>query len=142
MNKIYVIRQGRLYYSDVLDERHYMYGFLHRTDATRFTQFLKTYNKRHSRYPYIGQRNVVLRSTRPNTDSLFIDVEPLEMFQYKCVINGTRLFGIENFDYTDENGNIDAHISGGEIEGNFEPHLEAVVDNLEFLFLENINGSL
>jgi hypothetical protein len=76
---------------------------------------------------------VVLKSTRPNTDSLFIDVEPIEMFQYKCVINGARLFGITAFDYTHEHGIIDSHISGGEIIGNTEPYREEVVDNLEFL---------
>ena len=133
MNKIYVVRQGKLYYSDVLDERHYMYGFLHRNDATRFTYFLKSYHKKYSRYPYIGQKNLVLRSTRPNADSLFIDVEPLEMFQRKCVLNSTKLFGIEDFDFYQEDGIDEVHISGGEITSDFEPSLEEVVDNLEFL---------
>ena len=133
MNKIHVVRQGSLYYSDVLDERHYIYGFLHRTDSMRFTNFLKTYHKKYSRYPYIGQKNLVLRSTKRNTDSLFIDIEPLESFQHKCVLNSTRLFGIEDFDYIQEGGVDEIYISGGEIIGNFQPSFEAVVDNLKFL---------
>ena len=135
MNKIFVVRQGNLYYSDVLDEKHYMYGFIRRVDATRFTHFLKIHHKKYNRYPYIGQKNVVLRSTRPNTDSLFVDVEPLEMFQYKCIINGTNIFGIENFEYTDEDGIIDARISGGELTQNAKPYLTEIVDNLEFLLM-------
>ena len=133
MNKIYVVRQGRLYYSDVLDNRHFVYGFLNRGDSTRFMGFLKTYHTKYSRYPYIGQKNVVLKSIRPNTDSLYIDVEPLESFQYKCVLNGARLFGISEIDFHQDNGFDEVYISGAEIFENFEPSPEDVVDNLEFL---------
>jgi len=50
-DRIHVIRKKGRYYSDILEKKHYMYGFLNKTSASLYMEFLREYKKKYSRYP-------------------------------------------------------------------------------------------
>jgi len=96
---MYLIRQKNTntYYSDILDNRHCIYGFRHRIHAVKCTNFLSTYKKRYKRYPSVEQ---VMFSTKfvGSTDPICIDKESIEDMKIRCVVNGLHLFEVYEFD--------------------------------------------
>ena len=97
---IYIIRQRntRTYYSDILDDRHCIYGFTYRKHASMFTRFLNDYKKKYSRYPSATQKMVHTKFIF-DPSPLCIEQKETEEMKVRCVVNGLNLFEIHNFDY-------------------------------------------
>ena len=95
---IYIIRQRntRTYYSDILDDRHCIYGFTYKKHASVCTRFLNDYKKSYGRYPSTSQKmsNFIL-----NQNTTCIEEVAAEEMKVRCVVNGLNLFEIHNFDY-------------------------------------------
>jgi hypothetical protein len=97
---LYIIRQRntRTYYSDILDDRHCIFGFTYRKHASMFTRFLNDYKKKYSRYPSATQKMVHTKFIF-NPSPLCIEQIYTEEMKVRCVVNGLNLFEIHNFDY-------------------------------------------
>ena len=97
---IYIIRQRntRTYYSDILDDRHYIFGFTYKKHASVCNRFLNDYKKSYGRYPSTSQKMLYTNFifTQNTTCIEEVDVEEMKM---RCVVNGLNLFEIHNFDY-------------------------------------------
>ena len=99
---VHVLRQKNTltYYSDVLDDRHCIYGFTHKKHAVLFTCFLNDFKRRYNRYPSPEQ---TMFSTKflVNTDPVFIEEVYMDEMKIRCIVNGLHLFEVHKFDYDD-----------------------------------------
>jgi hypothetical protein len=127
---IHVVRQKHMYYSDIIEDRHYIYGFLNKKHALDCLNFLNSYKKRYSRYPCIEQKPALFKKY-VSVDPIRVNTEPLEYIQNKCAINGAKLLGITDFVISSDKEVI---ISGTELTDELYIREEDIIGNLEYLF--------
>jgi hypothetical protein len=135
MERIHVIRQRGKYYSDVLGTKHYMYGFLNKTSAAMYMDFLQGYKKRYSRYPYIEQKHFAIQKDVDslNNDIVYIESEPIKIMKYMCLVNGVNLFGITEVTCITRGNRDEVNISGIDLTEGESASEEEIISNLEYL---------
>ncbi len=97
---MYLIRQrmSMTYYSDILDNKHCIYGFKHKVHALKCTHFLREYRQRYTRYPSTEQVTKHVKFVG-EPEPIFIDFLHIDEMKIKCVVNGLHLFEVSSFDY-------------------------------------------
>jgi len=130
MNRITLLRQRNSlhYYSDILDDTHCVYGFLHRDTASQCREFLIRYKIKHKRYPFIGQKGVKYVGAE---DSVILEDNILEEMKTKCILNGVHLIGIHTFEY--EFNSEEVRLSGAILTEGEQVPQEFIRNNLEYI---------
>ena len=133
MNKLFLLRQRNTmkYYSDILDDKHCIYGFFHKKPALKCRDFLTYYRKRHNRYPSLqdSKENRFLGTT----DIVLLEEEYVEDMKSKCALNGMHLVGIHTFEYSNLFGHDEVNMSAKILTDDVTVPPFLVRDNLEYL---------
>ena len=87
------------YYSNILEDRHYLYAFTQQTSAERCLEFLKYYRLKNNSYPSLyGNSDSTLYPGQ--REDIYIDIESLYSLKERCLVNNIGLLAIHEFDYT------------------------------------------
>lgn len=99
MNKVYLLRQMNTvhYYSEILENKHCVYGFMNKTSALNCKDFLLSYKKTHSVYPAVDRARLL--KFKGTLNPICIEYDYIEDMKNKCVLNGLHLVGIHTFEY-------------------------------------------
>ena len=86
------------YYSNVLEDKLYLYAFLNDRSAQRCYSFLKKYNVINGRYPSTNDRDNP--SNFDENNEIYIDTDTCHSLSYKGLLNNIGVMGITTFEYT------------------------------------------
>jgi len=88
------------YYSNVLEERHFIYSFLNKNAVHNCYAFLKKFKEVKGSYPDLYDNNSMINLQKAKLNSeIYIDTDTLYSVKYRCLLNNIGLFGITDFDY-------------------------------------------
>ena len=111
--KVYIIRKKHIvqnytywtkpeieqdtYFSNILEEKHYVYSFLNPNAVHRCYAFLKKFKEIKGTYPdlYDG-----LTFNKEKEGDIYIETDTLYALKYRCLLNNIGLMGLTTFDYT------------------------------------------
>ena len=130
MSRVYLLRQQNTtrYYSEILGDRHCIYGFRNRMHAVKCKNFLHEYKNRYRVYPGVEQKKCTLVS---KTEPVYIESGHVEDMKVTCVLNGMHLFEVHDFDYEREEVRLTGVLLTEGIEvfpDHTRTHLEYILD--------------
>lgn len=88
-----------LYYSSLLNDKHYIYSFLNEESAQNCIRFLNKYKQINNNYPNISMKDKLIKN-RTDDFEIYIQDESFYSIKYNCMVNSANLAGILYFDYT------------------------------------------
>ena len=88
-----------MYYSSLLNDKHFIYSFLNEKSAERCVCFLNKYKQINNDYPNINVNDKLTKNYTSDLE-IYIEDESIHSIKYKCSVNNANLAGITYFDYT------------------------------------------
>ena len=86
------------YYSNILEDKLYLYAFLNDRSAQRCYSFLQKYNIINGRYPSANESDKI--SNFQESGEIYIDTDTCYSLSYRGLLNNIGVMGITTFEYT------------------------------------------
>ena len=120
------------YYSNILDDKRFIYTFFNHSDANRCLEFLKKYKTLNGTYP--TEMSKLKNKKNDIPFNLFIEEETVHYLKNSCLLNNIGLMGIYSFDYIQTNyGKFDVDFKGKDLLENENLNLRTVIHQLDYL---------
>jgi len=130
MSKVFLIRKANMYYSDIIDGKHYVYGFTNSGSARKCIEFIQYYKKRHHRFPSTERTYAVKYFKHMETEPVYIEKSLTEDIVFECVVNGMHVMRISDFDYTGS----EVTLTGEDLTQEVKAPEYEIIQNLEYIF--------
>lgn len=126
------------YYSNVLEEKLYLYSFLNNQSVQRCYSFLQKYNSVNGRYPStcVNKNPTIFEENC----EIYIDADTRYSLEHRCLLNNIGLMGITTFEYTycetflERKNVFNLTVSGIDLLEDEEPDNITQVNHLTYLF--------
>ncbi len=133
MSRLFLIRKANMYYSDIIDGKHYIYGFTNNRTALKCIEFIQYYKKRHNRFPCTERTYALKYVKNMETEPLYIEKSLTDDIVFDCLVNGLHVMSISEFDYT-KDFNEEVSLTGQDLTSEMTVPEYEVVKNLDYIF--------
>ena len=129
------------YYSNIIEEKHYIYSFLNENSTNNCLDFLHKFKKVNGEYPGLITNNKLklLKKIADEEYDIQYDYETFVSMKERCLTNGIGLIGVVNFNYTfidsffGSKNVFNLHISAVDLLENEQPNYQRQIKNLNYL---------